>query len=148
MLRYWRPILDATLPTYTDEVERMFRDFFGGRGYPLAGEQRWVPPVDVHEVGNTVVVTMDLPAVDPKEIEVSVHGDKLVVQGERRCDEDLETLNCCHSERMYGGFQRVIDLPTDVSADDARASYKNGVLRITMPKRAREMRKEIRIEIK
>jgi hypothetical protein len=50
MLRYWKPILDASFPTYTDEVERMFRDFFGGRGYPLAGEQRWVPPVDVHEV--------------------------------------------------------------------------------------------------
>lgn len=49
---------------------------------------------------------------------------------------------------MYGGFQRVIDLPTEVSADDARAVYKNGVLRITMPKRAREMQKEIRIEIK
>jgi HSP20 family protein len=148
MLRYWKPILDASLPTYTDEVERMFRDFFGGRGYPLAGEQRWVPPVDVHEVGDAVVVTMDLPAVDPKEIEVSVLGDKLVVQGERRCDKDLETPSCCHSERMYGGFQRVIDLPAEVSADDARAVYKNGVLRITMPKRAREMQKEIRIEVK
>ncbi|MCX5802341.1 MAG: Hsp20/alpha crystallin family protein [Proteobacteria bacterium] len=90
---------------------------------------------------------MDIPAIDPKEIFISIIEEKLSVKGERKKEEELKNEECYRSERACGSFQRIIQLPTDVIADKARATYKDGVLKITVPKSHKVVPKEIKVEI-
>jgi HSP20 family protein len=107
----------------------------------------WVPPVDVQETKKEIVIVMDIPAIDPKEISISVVEDRITIKGERRREEEVKDVNYYRSERVYGSFQRIIQLPAEVVGDKAKASYKDGVLKITIPKSQKALPKEVKIEV-
>jgi HSP20 family protein len=130
-----------------DEMDKLFEDFFGRTGFPSMQEGGWLPAVDVNETKKDVVVTLDLPAINPKEVSISIVGDRLTIKGERKKEEETKEENYYRSERMHGTFQRVVQLPTEVVADKAKATYKDGVLKITVPKSQKAVPKEIKIEI-
>jgi len=144
----WRPHWETGLQDFMEEVERSFEDFFGRQTQPRARGERWLPPVDVYETDGDVVVVMDLPGVDLQDIKVSVAGQVLTVEGERRREEPAEAEAYFRRERMEGEFLRMIELPEDVMNDEAKAAYKDGVLRVTIPKAGSVLEKEIKIKVK
>ncbi len=92
------------------------------------------------------MVMMDIPAIDPKEISISIMEDRITIKGERKREAEVKEIDYYRSERVYGSFQRIIQLPSEVVGDKAKASYKDGVLKITIPKSQRAVPKEVQIE--
>ena len=117
------------------EVNRLFDDVFRGFGAPtLAGFDRgagW-PHVELGETDKELRVTAELPGLDENDVEISVEEGALTLRGEKR--SEVEDKDRGYSERSYGRFERRIDLPKDIDRDQASASFRNGVLTVTLPK--------------
>jgi HSP20 family protein len=143
----WRSLWELRFPTLKDEMDKLFEDFFGRTGFPSIAEGGWLPAVDVHETKKDVVITLDLPAINPKEISISIIDNRLTIKGERKKEEETKEENYYKSERVYGTFQRVVQLPAEVLGDKAKATYKDGVLKIIVPKSQKVLPKEIKIEV-
>ena len=143
----WRGLWESRFPSLREEMDKMFEDFFGKPGCPSIAEGAWVPPIDVEETKKDIVVIMDIPAIDPKEVSISIMEDRVTIKGERKREEEVKEVSCYRSERTYGSFQRIIQLPAEVVGDKAKASYKDGVLKITIPKSQRAVPKEVKVEV-
>lgn len=131
---------------FSEEMDRLFEDFGFGRGWlsPSMGEfspsglselgrAAWSPQVEMFRRGDELVVRADLPGMRREDVRVDVQQDHLVIQGERTWETDEDREGVMRSERRYGSFHRRIPLPAGVRAEDTRASYRDGVLEITMP---------------
>jgi HSP20 family protein len=97
-------------------------------------ERLMSPRVDVSESEKTVEVSADLPGVDEKDIKIELRNGVLWLSGEKRSASKEESKNMYRSERYYGAFERGISLPCDVEKDKVDASYKDGVLKVILPK--------------
>ena len=108
----------------------------------------FMPEVDVTETGKEVRVTAELPGMEEKDLEVSLIDGALTIRGEKHEEHEEEKGEYYHSERQYGAFERMISLPSEVDADKAKASFKKGVLKITLPKtkEAQSSRRVIPVE--
>lgn len=116
-------------------LRRAMIDWFD-EGREDAGLAGFSPRVDVKENGNALVVTAELPGVEEKDVEVSLNGDILTISGEKRHEKEEKGDEFYRVERSYGSFRRSFSLPTSVDADKVEASYKKGVLTVTLPKAA------------
>jgi HSP20 family protein len=97
--------------------------------------QRWgVIASDITEHRDTVTVELEVPGMEKADLSVEVHGDRLVVSGEKRTSETRHEGSLVVTERAYGSFKRVLPLPCEVQSDGTTARYKSGVLTVTMPK--------------
>lgn len=139
---------ESKYPSLRESMDRIFEDFFSHGGLPSLVGGTWLPAVDVHETKNDLIVTLDAPSVDPEKISILISDGRLVIKGERKKEEELEEKDVFRSERFFGSFQRMIQLPVEVVTDKARATYKDGVLKIVMPKSQKKIPKEIKIEVK
>ena len=101
--------------------------------------------VDVKESDNEVVVLAELPGLNEDDFTVEVTGDRLVLRGEKRHESEENRPGYYYAERHYGAFTRVIALPSEVDPKKAKAKYKHGVLRITLPKTAHAKAKRITV---
>ncbi len=129
------------------EMDRLFDRFFEGWPFRVSAEQRpWAPSVDVSETAKEVVVKAELPGMDPKDIDVSVRGDILSVAGERKQEKEEKGENFHRIESTYGSFSRSIQLPAEVDAGKVNATYKDGVLKITLPKTKEAATKKIEVK--
>jgi HSP20 family protein len=141
----WEPFRVADIQT---EVNRLFDNFFGR---PVSGStsggRTWVPAVDMYATKDDLVVTLELPGVSEKDVAVSITGDLLTVKGERRFENQVKEQNLLHVERTYGKFERLIQLPMAVQSDRVKATYREGVLEIKLPKTEELKPKEIKIDI-
>ena len=142
----WEPF--RNLVDIQSEVDRLLDTFVGRPATRATGQGRtWMPAVDMHETKDDLVLRMEVPGVREKDVTVSITGDLLTLKGERRWDDESKDHKFLHVERVYGQFERLIQLPMAVQADKVRASYRDGVLEITLPK-AEELRpREIKIDI-
>lgn len=117
------------------EVNRLFDDVFRGFGVPaFAGLDRsagW-PHVELGETDKEIRVTAELPGLDEKDVEITVEDGALTLRGEKR--SEVEDKDRGYTERSYGRFERRIGLPKGVDRDKADATFKNGVLTVTLPK--------------
>lgn len=143
----WKPLWDTKFPSLRDEMDKMFEEFFEKVRFPSAREHSWTPPLDVYETKKDIIITVDIPGIDPKEITVAIVEDTLTIKGERRKEQDLKDEELYRAEREFGPFQRMIQLPAQVVADKAKAVCKDGVLRIVVPKTQRMAPKEVKIDI-
>ncbi len=105
-----------------------------------------IPAIDIAETDSEIIVKAELPGIDLEDIDVSISGDTLVIKGEKKKETEQAGRTFHIIERAYGKFTRSVRLPTDIDADNVKASYKNGVLEIVLPKK--EPAKTKRIEIK
>ena len=131
-----------------DEMDRMMADAFGGRAGAgaMGGLGGWSPAVEVSEGENELNVCAELPGLKPEDVKVEVTDEALVIEGERKQEREEKQGGRWHSERSYGRFFRTIPLPEGANADQARADFKNGELRITIPvQRAGNKRRQIPI---
>jgi len=133
------------------EMNRLFEDF--NRGFelePFGGEgaKTWTPRVNVAENDKEVTITAELPGMDEKNIDISVSDNVLTIKGEKHDENEEKGRNFYRMERSFGSFQRSIALPAEVEMDKADASFKKGVLTVTLPK-SKEAQKEVKkIEVK
>ena len=95
----------------------------------------WNPSVDIFENDNEVVIKAELPGMNAKDIEVKLENNVLVLKGERRFEKEAKEENYHRVEREYGTFSRSFSLPVAVNADKVTAEYKDGILRIVLPKK-------------
>ena len=107
----------------------------------------WAPLVDMYEAKDDLFVTLELPGVREKDVHVSITGDMLTVKGERRFESDVKDEGYYRLERVYGKFERSIPLPIPVQAEKVKATYRDGVLEIRLPKVEEVKPKEIKIDL-
>lgn len=115
-----------------------------------AGETRghFVPAVDVREDENRYIVKADLPGISKEGLDVSITDNVLTIRGERKEQEDQKAKGYWHSERWSGVFHRSLELPAEVDASKVGASFKDGVLELSIPKPEQVKPRQIKIEVK
>jgi len=116
--------------------------FFGEEGLKSGA---WVPAVDIYETDQNIVLKAELPGVDPKDVEATVHEGTLYLKGERKYEKEVKEEHYHHIERAYGSFSRSFTLPASVDADKVQAEFKDGVLTLTLPKKEEAKAKKIKI---
>lgn len=137
--------------------DRMAEDFWR-RPFPsLLRPERWwpteagtmmrMPTVDVYEEKDEVVIKAEIPGLSKEDISVQLTGSTLTIKGEKKREEEIkeDDYYCC--ERSFGAFTRAVDLPSDVKADQVKASFKHGVLEIRMPKTEEAKKKAVTVKI-
>jgi HSP20 family protein len=142
----WRPFRD--LVSIQDEMNRLFDDFFG-RPMVRSGwtEGVWSPSVDVSENKDNVVIKAEIPGMTKDDVKISIQDNVITLKGEKKQEKEEKDANYHRIERSYGSFCRSFTLPTAVKADKIKATYKDGVLNVTLPKTEEVKPKEIPISI-
>lgn len=141
----WEPFRD--LAEIQGEMNRLFEGFFG-RTAPVGGLDRmWAPPVDMYETKDEVLVTVEVPGVNEKDVHLSITGDLLTIKGERAQGHEVKEDSVFRTERWYGRFERTLPLPMPVQADKVKATYRDGVLTVKLPKTEEIKPKEIKIDV-
>jgi HSP20 family protein len=129
------------------EMNRLFEDF--ARGFDLApafGFEGFAPRVDVRETDDAILVEVEMPGLEEKDFELTLAQHTLTLRGEKRRERE-EKGAAYRYERSYGSFDRTIPLPCEVEADQAKATYRHGVLNVTLPKSESARRNVRRIEV-
>jgi HSP20 family protein len=131
-------------------MHRLFGDFFGGRltGFWDGDHQGFLPAVDVRETEDRVVLEAELPGVNPKDVEIQVEGDCLLIRGERKHEKDEKTKSYHRLERAHGRFERRFTLPEGTNSEKVEATYKNGVLTVEVPKKEEARPRTIQVQAK
>src|SRR5689334_18375389 len=116
------------------EVNRLFDTFFGGKPAHGTGLRRWVPPMDLVETEDHLVLRADLPGLDRDDVDIEVKDGVLTVSGERKAEHDERTDGFYRVERAFGTFSRSMSLPQRIDADRITATFEKGVLEVRIPK--------------
>lgn len=134
------------------EMNKLFDDFFNGFDLAPFGESwgTFQPKVDVSEDDKKILIAAELPGLDESDIQVSLTHNVLTIKGEKKEEKEDKGKNYYRVERSYGSFQRSIPLPDEVETDKVEATFKKGVLNISLPKiaEAQKQRKKITIKAK
>lgn len=131
------------------EVERLFDDFARGFGVPGAvGNGSLMPSMDITETDKEYVITAELPGLERKDVDIALEDNILTIRGEKKAESapDEKNKNVHVSERSYGLFYRVLELPGHVDPASVQATMSKGVLKITIPKPARPETKKIEVK--
>jgi HSP20 family protein len=138
----WRGEMDRL----RNEMERLYDRFFDFRPFRRFTEEgEWMPSVDVSETAKEIIVNAEIPGVEAKDIDVNLDGNVLTIKGERKREHEEKEENFHRIERSYGSFFRTLSLPSEVDGEKIKATYKKGVLRITLPKTKKAAGKKIEI---
>ena len=137
-LMRWNP--SDELSSWHRDIDELFGRFFG-RNENSVGS--WVPRMETYRKDNEYVMRLDLPGVNPKDVEVQAEGNQLTIKGERK----TETKSADYQETYYGKFERTLPLPQGVEADKIGAEYQHGVLEIRVPLPAQLAGRKIPIQI-
>jgi len=143
-LARWDPFRD--LVSLQGELNRLF-----GRAYGTAeegGPGSWVPALDVFETEDRFVVAVELPGIDPADVDVSVEDSTLTLRGERRVSDEVTEDSYRRVERRYGSFSRSLSLPQTADAERIEATFDRGVLRVEVPKVEAAKPKKITVKAK
>src|SRR5438552_11893577 len=142
----WDPFREFS--TLQDRMNRLFRESYGpeGRDESLTTSQ-FAPPVDVYEDEHNVVLKVEVPGIDEKDIDVRVENNVLTVHGERKVEKEEKEENFRRVERQYGSFTRSFTLPSSVDSGQVSAHYDNGVLKIKLAKKAEAKPKQIKVNV-
>lgn len=141
------------LDMFQREMNRLFDDFFKGFGLRPFGEEAeaagaFYPQVDMSEDENAVYVTAELPGLDEKDIDINLSRDSITLKGEKKGEREEKGKESYYMERSYGSFTRVLPIPVDINPDKVEATFRKGVLNITLPKIQKEKKEQKKIEIK
>jgi len=131
---------DRMTRLFDETLSRIWKEEGAGRGV-------WSQPVDISEREDEIILKIDLPEMDQAQIDIKVEENGLVIQGERKfLKEPQETY--IQIERPYGTFQRSFNIPRRVDQERIKASYKNGVLKVILPKKGEAHLKQVSIDVK
>ena len=139
----WDP--SREVDSLQSEMNRVFDAFFGtpaGNGGRL---RRWVPPMDLMEADEHLVLRADLPGLKRDDVDIEIKDGVLTIAGERKAEQEKKADGFYRVERAYGSFSRAVSLPEGIDPDQVHAEFDNGVLEVRIPKP--EERKPHRVEI-
>ena len=141
----WDPFRD--LVSIQDELSRLFGRTFGGSEVlrPGAGSG-WMPSMDVYETEDKIVATLELPGIEPDNVDVSVEDSTLTISGRREFSNEVKEESFHRVERRYGSFTRAITLPQTADTQKVNANFDNGVLTIEVAKAERAKPKKIKVK--
>lgn len=130
-----------------NSINRMFDNFISPtvRSDEALSVWGWNPVVDIYENEKNIVITAELPGVDKKDMTVDVKGRVLTLKGERSTDNEVKEDNYYRQERCYGKFERCFTLPVEIDPEKIKADYKDGVLKIDIPKAEESKPKQVTI---
>ena len=134
--------------TLQDRVNRIFRESYSpeGPGEALT-TANFAPPVDVYDDGHNIILNIEVPGIDEKDIDVSIENNTLTVRGERTLEKEQKEENFQRVERRYGSFTRSFTLPNSVDPEQVSAHYNKGVLKIRIAKKAEAKPTQIKVNV-
>ncbi|NPA52632.1 MAG: Hsp20/alpha crystallin family protein [Aquificae bacterium] len=138
----WNPLKE--LARIESELNKLFSEFI-----PTKEDTQlvaWSPRVDVYEQDNNIIIEAEIPGAKKEDIEVKIKDNAVIIRGEVKKEEEKKEGNYYKKERFYGTFERIIPLPTEVKAEEAKAEFKDGILKLILPKANQEH--EVKIEVK
>ena len=127
------------LKAFEESMNRLFAEPANGRP--------WIPPVDILETENELVVKADVPDVKFEDIKVNMENGTLTLSGERKFEKKTEKGGYHRLERSYGSFERSFTLPETVDAEHVKAGYSNGTLTVTLPKKELAKPRQVKVEV-
>ncbi len=139
----WRPY--GMIEPFRQEMETLFDRFFGEENRNGLTLRTWTPRVDVEETDKEIIVKADVPGVDPKAVEISAENGLLMIRGEKKEEKEEKKKAYHRVERFAGSFYRAVTLPPGADADKMSATCTNGVITITVPKKAEAQAKKITV---
>jgi HSP20 family protein len=138
----WSPF--QALDSVRHDFEELLDRTLGSRA---SREQRGTPALESFVDSGKLIIRADLPGVDPKDVDVTVTGDQLTIRGTREQRVDEQSRSFIHREFSYGTFERTVRLPGGVKTEDVKASYRNGVLELTMPMPEQSKSRKVTIQV-
>ena len=139
----WKPMNEIS--RMRREMDDLWSRLFGERMMEPAAAG-WLPSLDVKDADGSIVVTAELPGLTAKDIDLSISEDLLTIKGEKKAEAEKKEEGVYFSERYFGSFQRSVRLPASVDSDKVKADFKNGVVRIEMPKSEKSRTRKIPIQ--
>ncbi|MDD5723609.1 MAG: Hsp20/alpha crystallin family protein [Syntrophales bacterium] len=132
----------GSLQSTRDFFDRLFEDEF----LPLRGEKSWAPAFDISENEKGYMIRAELPGIDEKDLEITIAGGMLSVKGEKKQEAEEKGESYHRIERTYGSFHRSFRIPDAIQADKVDATYKDGILKLVIPKAQGSAVKKIQIK--
>ena len=136
------------------EMEEIFKRYRQPSTRDLMGEEyegilsgNWVPAVDISETKNAYIVKGELPGVDKEDVDISIDENTLTIRGEKKYEKSVDEQQDHRTECVYGSFERSFSLPKQVDINNVKAVFKNGVLKLTVPKAEEAKPKQIQVKI-
>lgn len=141
----WDPFRDLSI--LQERMNRVFEDAAvrGWKSDEPSATTSWSPAVDIYETDSEIMVQAELPGIDRKDIALQLENNVLTLKGDRRFEKETNQENYHRIERSYGGFSRAFTIPTIVDEDKIRADYRDGILKIALPKKEQVKTKQIKI---
>jgi HSP20 family protein len=140
----WDPFREVQ--ALQNRVNALFRDFSGDGDNPMAAAN-FVPAVDIYEDEKKVVLKLEVPGIEEKDLDVRVENNTLTVKGERKLEKEEKEENFHRIERRYGSFFRAFTLPTTVDSENIGAQYNAGVLKLELKKKPEAQPKQIKVNV-
>jgi HSP20 family protein len=143
----WDPFKELT--TLQERMNRLFSDV---RSRPTYGEEEmaagnWMPPVDIYENAESIIIKAELPGITKEDITVEVKNNTLTLKGEKKFEKEVKEEHYYRMERSYGTFQRAFTLPSTVQQEKVKAKFKEGVLEVQIPKAEEAKPKQVKVEV-
>lgn len=135
----------SELSTVRGEMDRLWNRFLDDWPLPTLFTKGWAPMSDISETKDNLVVKAELPGLDPEDIKLSLSGNLLTIEGEKKKEKEEKDEHHYFLERYSGSFHRSFRLPVEVLEDKIDAKFDKGVLTITLPKTAKTQKKQIKI---
>ncbi len=140
----WDPFRDLT--TLRERMNRLFEEAYSSRGEEKdLVASTWNPSVDIYETENELVMKAELPGIDENDIELKIEDSTLTLKGDRKFEKETKEENYHRIERAYGSFYRSFTLPRNIDQDKIKAESENGILKVTLPKKAELKPKKVKI---
>jgi HSP20 family protein len=149
ILTRWEPLRElSTMQDRMNRMNRLFRESYSPEGPEEAlTTTSFVPPVDTYEDEHNIVLKLEVPGIDEKDIHVHIDNNILTVHGERQIEKEEKEENYRRVERQYGSFTRSFTLPSSVDPGQGSAHYDKGVLKINLAKKAGAKPKQIKVNV-
>jgi HSP20 family protein len=150
-------VLSGSLAQFHHEIDRLFEQTFRGLGMssfgfnhpilPRMNDGMLKPTLDLGATDKAYTIAVEVPGVDENDVQVEIANDTLIIRGEKKQEKEEKDKNYYRMERSYGSFQRVLSLPEDADQEGVSANFKNGVLKVSMPRKAAPQAHVRQIEI-
>ena len=141
----WEPFRE--IDTLQREMNRLFDSLTpttpNGENVGVA----FIPPAEMHETPEAIHLKLEVPGMEPKDLDVQVTAEAIAISGDRKSETKTQEKGMTRSEFRYGQFRRVIPLPTRIQNDKVQAEYKNGILSLTLPKAEAEKNKVVKVNL-
>jgi HSP20 family protein len=140
----WDPFREMT--SVQERMKRVFDDLRDRTGAEEVAPGAWVPPIDIHETPESLVLKAELPGLKREDISIELQDGTLILKGEKRFARDVNEENYRRIERTYGAFQRSFTLPGIIKQDGVKAKFNDGILEITLPKAEEAKPRQVKVD--